>query len=468
MHVDESLLAHVEDTRRFNEQYLAAMAASPLGFATAEDALRTRAVLDAAVAPLPPDRLQPQVLHVGVGRARRSRSGCSCPSGRRACASSSTSGPGSSARPGPVTIAAPRSPSGARSPWSASSTAWCPKPCRRRSSTTPSTSSTGCAPTGGPSWATGRSCSSASRPACTLAVLSLVALREQGRARHRHRGHGAGLRPLRRVRRPQPAPRHRRAGRLQRRPVAGVPRPHGGAAAGPVDLAALRRSDGAAAGAVLGRHGRRPHRRHPLHVRAVDGGGQRRPARRVPRVAARLRHVPDDDGGRGPPPHRRLHHGAPRRRAPVRRRGRRRMSERPPSGVLPFRGVRVLDLAAPVSAYCGRVLAGYGADVLRLERPGAAVDAAAADPRAAWLDAWYAAGCRRATLDFADDRAAAAAGRAGGERRRRHRLAHGRHPGHRRRRRPAGARLVRPVRRDLLPDRASAPPARCATGGRRR
>jgi crotonobetainyl-CoA:carnitine CoA-transferase CaiB-like acyl-CoA transferase len=81
------------------------------------------------------------------------------------------------------------------------------------------------------------------------------------------------------------------------------------------------------------------------------------------------------------------------------------MSERPPSGALPFRGVRVLDLAAPVSAYCARLLAGYGADVLRLERPGAGVGAAA-DPRAAWLDAWYAAGCRRATLDYADERAA--------------------------------------------------------------
>jgi len=66
MHVDDSLLVHVEDTRRFNEQYMAAMAASPLGFATAEDALRTRAVLDAAVAPLAPERLQPQVLHVGA------------------------------------------------------------------------------------------------------------------------------------------------------------------------------------------------------------------------------------------------------------------------------------------------------------------------------------------------------------------------------------------------------------------
>jgi acetyl esterase/lipase len=66
MHVDDSLRAHVEDTRRFNEQYMAAMAASPLGFATAEDALRTRAVLDAAVAPLPADRLQPRVLRVGA------------------------------------------------------------------------------------------------------------------------------------------------------------------------------------------------------------------------------------------------------------------------------------------------------------------------------------------------------------------------------------------------------------------
>ena len=81
------------------------------------------------------------------------------------------------------------------------------------------------------------------------------------------------------------------------------------------------------------------------------------------------------------------------------------MPERQPSGALPFAGVRILDLAAPVSAYCARLLAGYGADVLRLERPGAAVDGAR-EPRLAWLDAWYAAGCRRATLDFADARAA--------------------------------------------------------------
>jgi crotonobetainyl-CoA:carnitine CoA-transferase CaiB-like acyl-CoA transferase len=70
----------------------------------------------------------------------------------------------------------------------------------------------------------------------------------------------------------------------------------------------------------------------------------------------------------------------------------------------PFAGVRILDLAAPVSAYCARLLAAYGADILRLERPGAGVDAAD-DLRRAWLDAWYAAGCRRATLDVGDARA---------------------------------------------------------------
>jgi acetyl esterase len=65
VHIDESLLSHVDETRRFNEQYMAAMAANPLGFATAEEALRTRAILDEAVPPLPPDRLQPEVLEVG-------------------------------------------------------------------------------------------------------------------------------------------------------------------------------------------------------------------------------------------------------------------------------------------------------------------------------------------------------------------------------------------------------------------
>src|SRR5215207_11379513 len=66
MKIDESLLAHVDETRQFNEQYAAAMAASPLGFATAEDALRTRQVLDAMVQELPADRLQPEVLEIGA------------------------------------------------------------------------------------------------------------------------------------------------------------------------------------------------------------------------------------------------------------------------------------------------------------------------------------------------------------------------------------------------------------------
>ena len=66
MHIDESLLAHVDETRRFNAQYTAAMATQPLGFATSEDALRTRAAIDASVPPLSPDRLQPEVVEVGA------------------------------------------------------------------------------------------------------------------------------------------------------------------------------------------------------------------------------------------------------------------------------------------------------------------------------------------------------------------------------------------------------------------
>src|SRR6185312_8981567 len=67
----------------------------------------------------------------------------------------------------------------------------------------------------------------------------------------------------------------------------------------------------------------------------------------------------------------------------------------------PFAGVRILDLAAPVSAYCARLLAAYGADVVRVEPPDVEIDAAA-EPRRAWLDAWYAAGCRRVALDVTD------------------------------------------------------------------
>ena len=75
----------------------------------------------------------------------------------------------------------------------------------------------------------------------------------------------------------------------------------------------------------------------------------------------------------------------------------------------PFAGVRILDLAAPVTAYCARLLAAYGAEVVRVEAPGAAVDATA-QPRRAWLDAWYAAGCRRVAIDVADTGAGAVLG----------------------------------------------------------
>jgi acetyl esterase/lipase len=68
--IDPVLLAHVDDSRAFNEQYLMAMSANPLSFATAEDALRTRAVLDAAVPPLAPERLQPEVIQVGEDQPR--------------------------------------------------------------------------------------------------------------------------------------------------------------------------------------------------------------------------------------------------------------------------------------------------------------------------------------------------------------------------------------------------------------
>lgn len=71
---------------------------------------------------------------------------------------------------------------------------------------------------------------------------------------------------------------------------------------------------------------------------------------------------------------------------------------------LPLAGISVLDLAAPVSAYCARMMAGYGADVLRVEPP-AGRRPSADDPRRAWLDAWYRGGCRTITLDVHDERA---------------------------------------------------------------
>ncbi len=71
---------------------------------------------------------------------------------------------------------------------------------------------------------------------------------------------------------------------------------------------------------------------------------------------------------------------------------------------LPFAGIRVLDLAAPVSLTCGRVLAAYGATVVRVESPRIRPPDDG-DVATAWLDAWYSAGCRSITLDVADDQA---------------------------------------------------------------
>ncbi len=77
----------------------------------------------------------------------------------------------------------------------------------------------------------------------------------------------------------------------------------------------------------------------------------------------------------------------------------------------PFAGVRILDLVAPASTFCSRILAGYGADVLRVELPRVADGAgrsgahAADDTHAALLDAWYSAGSRRIELDFTADAA---------------------------------------------------------------
>jgi acetyl esterase/lipase len=70
MEIDEALRGYVDGTRLFNEQYFAAMAAQPLGFADADQARHTRAVLDAAVVDLSPDRLQPDVVDIGAGGAK--------------------------------------------------------------------------------------------------------------------------------------------------------------------------------------------------------------------------------------------------------------------------------------------------------------------------------------------------------------------------------------------------------------
>ena len=119
------------------------------------------------------------------------------------------------------------------------------------------------------------------------------------------------------------------------------------------------------------------------------------------------------------------------------------MPEQPVGAALPFAGVSVLDLAAPVSAYCGRVLAGYGADVVRVERPAPASSRRRRPPGGV---------ARRVVRGRLPPRHArrrrrpggAAARRAGGDRRRRRRLADGGDAGRRLRRRPARARVVRP------------------------
>jgi crotonobetainyl-CoA:carnitine CoA-transferase CaiB-like acyl-CoA transferase len=61
--------------------------------------------------------------------------------------------------------------------------------------------------------------------------------------------------------------------------------------------------------------------------------------------------------------------------------------------------MRILDLAAPVSMFCSRILAGYGAEVVRLELP-KSDGASEADSHTALLEAWYSAGCRSVELDF--------------------------------------------------------------------
>ncbi|MCU1501147.1 MAG: CoA transferase [Ilumatobacteraceae bacterium] len=87
-----------------------------------------------------------------------------------------------------------------------------------------------------------------------------------------------------------------------------------------------------------------------------------------------------------------------------------------PRVLRPFAGMRVLDLVAPVSTFCSRVLAGYGAEVLRVELPRSAADAPRAHPaagddaHAALLDGWYSAGARRIELDFTSEAAIAVLG----------------------------------------------------------
>ena len=77
-----------------------------------------------------------------------------------------------------------------------------------------------------------------------------------------------------------------------------------------------------------------------------------------------------------------------------------------PPGV-PLAGVRVLDLSSRVGAYCGKLLADLGADVVKVERPGGdrlrrvpphRKGAGSGDP--SLLFAWYNNNKRGITLDW--------------------------------------------------------------------
>src|SRR3954471_16848971 len=89
--------------------------------------------------------------------------------------------------------------------------------------------------------------------------------------------------------------------------------------------------------------------------------------------------------------------------------GRPVVSEQGP-GAGALQGYRVLDLSEPWGAYCGKLLAGLGADVVKVEPP--AGDAARAfgpfkddrpHPEASLAFAYYHTNQRSVVLDLADD-----------------------------------------------------------------
>ena len=72
---------------------------------------------------------------------------------------------------------------------------------------------------------------------------------------------------------------------------------------------------------------------------------------------------------------------------------------------LPLAGIRVLDLSSRVGAYCGKLLADLGADVLKVERPGGdqlrrLPPYAPAPGKQGLLFAWYHNNQRGITLDW--------------------------------------------------------------------